>query len=201
MKRMNLLMLFIISVLFLGGCQKDVQKLEDEEVSFESLEGEYGIQFTPIDNNDMNTISMSLDELKDCLEELTNLSGKKIKANVIKESSLTRGGAIYIGSMVRIEEGNINVGRLIKIRVDYYQPDKFFNTYIYDQAKNITLYSSVRNTNIVSNMYGNVMYWTFVDNNCTVNVVVNLQSTTLKFKLQVDWDMATDNAEFTLFFK
>lgn len=201
MKKMNLLMVLFFCVFTFWGCQKEEQKLESDTVTFESLEKEYGIHFTQVADDNSNAIPMSLDELKVFLEGLTSISEKKIDANVIRESALARGEATFIGTMVRIEEGNINVGKLIKIRVDYYQPDKYFNTFIYDQTTGATLYTSTRNKGIVSNMYGNVIYRTFVDNNCAVTVVVNGQMTVLKFKLQVDWNQDTDDAEFTLVVK
>ena len=199
MKKMKLFAVVSFCVLFFLGCQKaEEQKLENAAVTYESLEKEYGIHFSTLENDGINTISMSLDELKICLESLANPDGQKFKADVIKDLSLARGEASYLGQLVRIEEGDINLGRLVKIRLDYYQSGKYFYTYIYDQSTGATLYTSLKNYNVFSNMYGNVIYRTFVDNNCAIEVVVNGKVTTLKFKLQVDWNLDTDYAEYTL---
>ena len=200
MKRMNYFIVIVFCALSFLGCEKaGEQELENAVVTYESLEKEYGIHFTETENDGTDAVSMSLDELKLFLEGLKNLNGKRIEANVIREFSLSRGEASYIGSMVRIEEKDINLGKLVKIRVDYYQEGKYFYTYIYDQSSGFTLYRGAKSTNFHNIMYGGVIYKSFVENNCVVNVVNGSQTTTIKFRLQVDWDLDTDHAEFTLF--
>lgn len=200
MKRMNYFIVIVFCVLSFWGCEKtEEQKLENAVVTYESLEKEYGIHFTEAENDGKDAVLMSLDELKMFLEGLKKLNGKKIEANVIREASLSRGEASYIGSMVRIEEGDINLGKLVKIRVDYYQKDKYFYTYVYDQSTGSTLYRGAKNTSCHDMIYGGVIYKSFVENNCVVRIVNGSQTTTIKFKLQVDWNSDTDHAEFSLF--
>ncbi|WP_303181490.1 hypothetical protein [uncultured Butyricimonas sp.] len=200
MKRVNYFIMIVFCGLSLCGCEKvEEQKTENAVVTYETLEKEYGIHFTEVENDGTDAVPMSLNELKMFLESLEKLNGKKIEANVTREPALSRGEASFVGSIVRIEEGNINLGRLVKIRVDYYQEGKYFYTYVYEQSSGTTLYRGTRNTKVHNLMYGGVIYKSFEESNCTVNIINGSQTTTINFRLQVDWDLDTDHAEFTLF--
>lgn len=201
--RILFLLLIVSSTVLFTSCQKDEDQAKPSEVTFASLENEYGIKFYEADDTDSSAITMSLEELKNFLDDFKE--EKTFQGKVIDdESVLTKGIVRDSGYHKELIEENVRIipGVSFKMVAEFYLMENYFNFDIFNMDTEYKYFSTKNQTTIYANTYQNKSRFTLVKEKIrfSVNVVDSGQfvKTDIFINVQIDWIWAEPTCDYTI---